>query len=380
MIDEQSASHWEKGDRQQALIRMWTLATRPDASPTIILQAMYYMYCAGTFRPAQEIARAACKRFPDDLTLLLNSGVIEQRLGEFAAARALFERYLHLGGAEASVLDGLATTCFELGELDAARHWGALAIETKTAQGARQFAPLSLAAPRTSGANVISFSLWGDDPRYLRGGLHNLLRARTIYPDFKCRFIVDPSVPADLLHALQGEGAAVYRDDAEPTLLRRLGRRFLVADDPDVRLYLVRDADSVIGHREAAAVAEWLAGGRPFHVMRDWWTHTDPMLAGMWGGTGGVLPPVEPYLMAYQPEHMETGHIDQWFLRDCIWPSIRSVCTTHDRCFQTHGSIPFPSPTPKGDDHVGQNEYSAALEQQARELAPFARTVASLAL
>jgi hypothetical protein len=379
-FDEQAAQDWQAGRQQQALQRMWALATRADADVAIVLQAMYYMYCAGTFRPAQEIARSACQRFPDDLTLLLNSGVIELRMEDYAAARLLFERYLGLGGTEEAALDGLATACHELGEDDVASQWGARAIDAKTQRASQRFPSIELGSPRTTGRDVIAFSLWGDNPRYLRGALHNAIRARDIYPGFTCRFVVDSSVPSDLLSALAGEGAEVHRDDREPSLLRRLARRFLVADDPGVRRYLIRDADSIVNPREAGAVAEWIADDRPFHVMRDWWTHTDPILAGMWGGIGGVLPPLEPLLTTYEPEHLVTAHIDQWFLRDCIWPSIRPVTTVHDRCFRTEGSRPFPSPTPPGDEHVGQNEHNASIEKQADELAAFARSVPSLAL
>lgn len=379
-FDRQAVQDWEEGRQQQALQRMWTLATRPDADLAIVLQAMYYMYCASTFRPAQEIARAACRRFPDDLTLILNSGVIELRMEDYSAARSLFERYIKLGGREETALSGLANTCSQLGDTDAASRWGAIAIESKTERARNSFPPIRLASARASGAEVIAFSLWGDQPRYLRGALHNVIRARDIYPDFACRFIIDSSVPPDLVSALEGEGAQVQHDDDEPTLFRRLARRFLVADDPGVRRYLIRDADSLVNAREAEAVAEWIADGQPFHVMRDWWTHTDPILAGMWGGIGGVLPPVEPLLAAYEPEHLETAHIDQWFLRDCIWPSIRSSSTVHDRCYRTEGSRPFPSPPPPGEDHIGQNEHFASMEQQASELAPFARSVPSLSL
>src|SRR4029453_1676983 len=282
-FDEQAAQDWQAGRHQQALQRMWTLATRADANATIVLQALYYMYCAGTFRPAQEIARYACQRFPNNLSLLLNSGVIELRMEDYAAARPLFQRYLKLGGTEESAFDGLATASYELGDIDAARQWGTLAINAKTERAARGFPPLELGSPRASGTDVIPFSLWGDKPRYLRGALHNVIRAREIYPGFTCRFVIDSSVPDDLVSALEGEGAPVEGDDQEPPLFRPLARRFLGADDHTVRRYLIRDADSIVNAREAEAVAEWIVEGQSFHVMRDWWTHTDPILAGMWG-------------------------------------------------------------------------------------------------
>jgi hypothetical protein len=379
-FDEQAAVDWESGRLQQALQRMWALATRPDADLGCVLQAMYYMYCAGTFRPAQDIARAALPRFPNDLDLLLNAGVIDLRLDDHDAARQLFERYLGLGGTEETALDGLATACHGLGDDAAARRWGEQAIVAKTERAERTFPPIALGAPRGEGADVIAFSLWGAEPRYLRGALLNVVRARSFYPGFVCRFMVDPSVPVDLLRALEGEGAELAHDPTAPDLRRRLTRRFTVADDPAVRRYLVRDADSVVNARDAAAVGEWMADGRPFHVMRDWWTHTDPILAGMWGGIGGVLPPLAPLIADYRPDHAETGHVDQWFLRDCVWPSIRAVSMVHDRCYRLDGSRPFPTPDPPDEDHVGQNEHGVVAERTAEDLVPFARTVPSLRL
>ena len=42
---------------------------------------------------------------------------------------------------------------------------------------------------------VIAFSLWGAQPRYLRGALDNVLAAAYLYPGWRVRFYVDGSVP-----------------------------------------------------------------------------------------------------------------------------------------------------------------------------------------
>lgn len=76
--------------------------------------------------------------------------------------------------------------------------------------------------------------------------------------------------------------------------LHRLFWCFLVSDDPTVSHFLCRDAFSRLNSREKAAVDAWIASGLPFHAMRDHIMHTDPMLAGMWGGLAGVLPPMLP--------------------------------------------------------------------------------------
>jgi hypothetical protein len=128
------------------------------------------------------------------------------------------------------------------------------------------------------------------------------------------------------------------------------------------------------------AVNAWLASDRWFHVMRDWWTHTDVMLAGMWGGVSGVLPPLTEMLEHYRSPSFETPNIDQWFLRDQVWAYVRQSCLVHDRCFSPPGANPWPIAAPQGIDHVGHNEYNAHRSDQAGRLAPWARRVPSLQL
>lgn len=132
---------------------------------------------------------------------------------------------------------------------------------------------------------------------------------------------------------------------------------------------MVRDCDSVINAREAAAVGEWLASGRAFHVIRDWWTHTDLMLAGMWGGISGLLPGLESLFEAYRARAVETPNWDQWFLRDCVWAYVRESCLVHDRLFRVPGSVPLPGPVPRGNRHVGQDEYAVRRDEQEKDLA-----------
>ena len=135
---------------------------------------------------------------------------------------------------------------------------------------------------------------------------------------------------------------------AGQSLRQKLCWRFQVANDPGVGRFLVRDCDSVVNQREVAAVQQWLASESWFHVMRDWWTHTDPILAGMWGGVAGVLPDLAALLSAYKPPAKETANVDQWFLRDLLWGSIRPLALVHDRCFRSEGSVPWPTPTLSG--------------------------------
>jgi hypothetical protein len=131
----------------------------------------------------------------------------------------------------------------------------------------------------------------------------------------------------------------------------------------------VRDCDSVVNAREAKAVDDWIASGKSFHIMRDWWTHTDPVLAGMWGGIAGVLPSMRLLLGTYKSKHLETPNWDQWFLRDRVWPLIRDHALIHDRYFASRNAMPFPGEMPAGNLHVGQDEFAVRRAIQKTILA-----------
>ncbi|MGO2504311.1 MAG: hypothetical protein ACTH7C_14355, partial [Cobetia marina] len=165
------------------------------------------------------------------------------------------------------------------------------------------------------------------------------------------------------------------------SLRQRLCWRFAVADDPGVGYFLVRDCDSVISLREVRAVQMWLTSGRFFHVMRDWWTHTDLVLAGLWGGVAGVLPSMEGMLADWSPRQVETPNIDQWFLKERVWRYLRTSLMSHDRCYSlkvnSRASLAFPDDVlgelPAGNAHVGCDEWTRDPAFQRRQLGPWLR-------
>merc|ERR1719181_2466889 len=99
--------------------------------------------------------------------------------------------------------------------------------------------------------------------------------------------------------------------------------RFLVNDDPSIKLYLIRDLDSTPSLREKAAVDEWIASGLPFHAMRDHPWHGVPIMGGMWGGLGSAIsaPNVQSRFVAYLKDQDKfTYGQDQNWLAQEIWP------------------------------------------------------------
>jgi hypothetical protein len=199
-----------------------------------------------------------------------------------------------------------------------------------------------------------------------------------LYPGWVMRLALDETVPADFVAVMRSLQVDVRLQPAGQPLRQRLCWRFLVANDPAVGRFQVRDCDSVFSLREVRAVDDWIASGRWFHVIRDWWTHTDLMLAGLWGGVAGVLPDLAPLLAGYQTGKAETPNIDQWFLRDCVWPLVRRHVLVHDRLFAVEGRVTLPDP--QGNFHVGQDEFSAHRRRQQLLLAAWIERLPCLRL
>ena len=207
--------------------------------------------------------------------------------------------------------------------------------------------------PEARARNIIAFSLHGTDATYLRGAVRNALAAQFLYPEWTCRFYIDGSISEDLIRELASEGAEVKRVDGLPATRFGTFWRFLVAEDPEIDRYLVRDCDACLNLRERAAVEDWIESGRHFHVMRDAMTHTEVMLAGMWGGVRGALPPVGKTIIDFAQTAPLSRTADQQFLRERIWPTVRQSVLVHDSHFATGESRDFPARSPSWQ-HVGQ--------------------------
>lgn len=167
---------------------------------------------------------------------------------------------------------------------------------------------------------------------------------------------------------LKSAGAQIALEPPNQDLRQKLSWRFKVANDGSVDRFLVRDVDSVLSQREVLAVHEWQKSDKSFHVMRDWWTHPDLILAGMWGGRAGILPDIWSLLLSYKPPHLETPNVDQWFLLDRVWPLIKNDLMIHDRFFRLFNSLPWPGTTPIGNRHVGQDIFTVYREEQVERI------------
>jgi hypothetical protein len=200
--------------------------------------------------------------------------------------------------------------------------------------------------------NIISYSLWGTNPRYLKGAIENVKAAKIHYPDWTCRLYIDETLPMEFCKEMKKRYDNVEFYMVQNTVGSWYGlfTRFFVADDPNVDRYIIRDCDSRLSKREADAVQEWVKSGLPFHCMFDHpWHSGVPILGGMWGAIKGCLPDMNQLIHTWigQNKIMQKGP-DQFFLRDIIWPVVKDVCMIHDEVslpqYRNPKAIKFPTP------------------------------------
>ncbi len=368
---------WSAQRQSEAVTRVLASVQRANrANPALALQAAYYLFLTNDHRSGASILEQQLNATPDHVASILNLAVFYSRLGRWAESADLCRRVLALEPQNVAALDGLTSAVYRLGRFDEASEAGTRVLEIKDRRCGKSAAMgwrLPKITPRDFATqpgkrNVLAYSLWGASPAYLRGALQNLLRAPELYPGWVLRFYVDATVPSEfiaLISELRGE-IVMHANDAP--LREKLCWRFQVANDARVGYFLVRDADAVIGPREARAVDAWLHSDKWFHAIRDWWTHTEVILAGLWGGVAGLLPSVVALLARYRSQHVETPNVDQWFLRDRVWAFVRQSCFVHDRCFRPHGAEPLPVPADSDGSHIGQNEFAARAAEQERFL------------
>ena len=373
---------WLAGQRNDAIAAILAAlnAHGVHKPKPLMVQFGYYLFMIGDWPSASRVLENAVAQHGPDWEVFKNISVARGRMQDYAGAIAYLNKARALNAEDFHIFDGLAHAYANLGRFEEAAESGTRSLQLKDAATRPPGEAINDRKPAGGAANVVAFSLWGANPRYLRGALRNVLLMEDIYPGWRARFYLDASVPRPFADVLESLGAELRQMPQDAPTGDKLVWRFLVANDPGVDRFMVRDCDSVIGVREAEAVSAWMASGRSFHVMRDWWTHTDLMLAGMWGGRAGLLPDLQDAWRDYAPVHVTTDNVDQWFLRDCIWPLIRGGVVVHDRCFRMAGSTPFPATgVPPGNAHVGQDEFAARRGLQTRLLAAWIEKLPMLA-
>jgi hypothetical protein len=338
----------------------------------LALNARYLMCLAASdWSQALAVAQQALQAMSGHPQILGDVALCQMRLGNYAASEQAYTQALQFAPNEANLYDGMAELYGLTQQTDKAKCHGMQALMLKDAACAQPVlwqlptsAPPSVSDDCTR--NVIAFSLFGSNPRYCETAVLNVKAAEVLFPNWVCRFYVDDTVPKNVRMRLCDAGAHLVFATGEvwqgiPPLMWR----FAVMDDPTVQRYLLRDADSLLSTREQVAVQAWLESGRWFHMIRDYYSHTELLLAGLLGGCAGVFDGLCSAMRTYALAHThEQRVVDQHFLRKCIWPTVRQSLLTHDSWFGFLDAKPFPAHAPHGLGerfHVGCNLSSASV-------------------
>ena len=179
---------------------------------------------------------------------------------------------------------------------------------------------------------IISFSLWGNNPKYTHGAIHNVNLQLRLLPDWKCRFYIDEtSVPPSITDELSKKAEIINKGKGD---WRGMFWRFEAAEDADIMIS--RDCDSRLSEREVCCLNEWLASDKDFHIIRDHPQHGVPILGGMWGVRNGLLKNIRELLKLWTPQNR--WQTDQEFLAKIVYNRVKEQAFVHDEFHHTFGN------------------------------------------
>lgn len=205
--------------------------------------------------------------------------------------------------------------------------------------------------------NAVSFALHLPDSEradYLQKCLpKSIASARRTYPEATIILHHDSTVPKEFLLL-----ADVTQRWPLALDVSCMFWRFATVGSSDYDAVLVRDADSICGAREGAAVADWLESGLGFHTMHDHIAHTARVMGGMWGARRDAFPYDFQHLVRWWIKHKGPFDYDadQWFLSRYVWPYAERNGIHHcDGNSRFVEQSPFPPYHPMSDEpqHVG---------------------------
>ena len=177
-----------------------------------------------------------------------------------------------------------------------------------------------------SNKHVISFSLYGNNPKYTFNAVINAMTAEVVYPGWICRFHHDKTVPENILSILRSfKNVEVVERTAVRENNSRMLWRFYDASDPTVAVMISRDCDSWLSFREAFSVKKWLSSDKGVHIIRDHCYHGQKIMGGMFGIKRGAFANMGELCDAYSV----SSDYDQGFLASEVYPKILDTVMVH---------------------------------------------------
>lgn len=185
---------------------------------------------------------------------------------------------------------------------------------------------------------IISFSLWGENPKYLVGAIENIDLQEQLFPDWKCRFYCHSHVDMKWINILHiKRKAEIVLVDEDPVIKRMdapgMFWRFEVLKDKDVERFIVRDTDGRLTQREKNCILDWERSGKEFHIIRDHPQHSTKIMGGMWGATKQFIDRINYDDLINSFNNLSYNNMyatDQEFLARIIYPLVKDSACIHD--------------------------------------------------
>ncbi len=309
------------------------MATTPTRAPTMSKPSWQAAIQANNLPLARQLLKQATEDKSDLVKgqLYEQAGTLARQQNMFSTAIAFYNEaisYVMQDTKRSALLYGW------LAELYAEQGLHLLAKANGTQALLARDAVAQAVAPQRYG---IAFSIFGAKPEYCETLILNAELIPEIYPNWDMLVYHDHTVPAQVLKRLGEMGAKlIHADDIEAGHLPGTFWRFFALERPEYAAIIMRDADSLVSMREKLMVDVWLASDRPVHVIHDWYSHTDLMLAGLWGVRGGLLAGIRSWIAAYvtaTPQYHPT-HADQDFLAQWVWPRVKPFTLHHSGLYE----------------------------------------------
>lgn len=184
---------------------------------------------------------------------------------------------------------------------------------------------------------IISYSLWGDNPKYINGAIENIKNRDIFYKGWICRFYIHIAVPQNYINLISSfnDCEVIIKNEEIGKKREENGMfwRFEVMKDPEIERFIIRDTDSRLTQREKNCVIDWERSCLPFHIIRDHQYHTTKIMGGMWGATRAFMDKINYDKLIEEFKTLKFNNIyamDQEFLARMIYPLIKDNACIHD--------------------------------------------------
>ena len=214
---------------------------------------------------------------------------------------------------------------------------------------------------------LISYSLWGNNPKYIQGIFENLKGIELQLSDWKAVIYIHKDVDPSVIKEIQ-ENPQVYKAvimDEDPDTGEQGNKpgwfwRFNALQE-DFDYLLCRDSDCRFNPVETMCINDWVNSGKEFHIIRNHRMHGVPILAGLWGCTKSFSDRIDIKSLLDEfkthPKHMRFGGWDQQFLGEMIYPqlSMSNVMIHDSHHHYKHEEVRFIYNMPFDEHFIGKD-------------------------